>query len=89
MNLIDVIPIGKENRETRDNLMYKAKIMDKREFKQELAKLKEKYIIIYDEGYYLPSSKEEYLEFINKMKKQANDVNKIIELACQEMEELK
>lgn len=88
MKLIDVIPIGKKNRETRDNLMYKAKIMNIQEFRKELAKLKEQYIIAFDDGYYVPASKEEYIEFINKLKEKINDANKTMSLAYKEMEEL-
>ena len=46
MKLIECIPIGKQNKETKDDLMKKAKITDVRMFRKELAKLKEKYIII-------------------------------------------
>lgn len=88
MNLIDIIPIGKENKITRQQLMQRAKIFDVNQFKKKLTNLREQYIIVFDDGYYLPSSKEEYEEFINKMKEQAKDVGKIIELAYQEMEEL-
>lgn len=88
MDLISVIPIGRKYRQTREQLMSKAKITDVREFKKELAKLKEKYIIIFDEGYYLPSSKEEYLDIIKKLNNQAYDISKIINLAYKEMEGL-
>lgn len=87
MNLIDVIPIGKKFKETREKLMYKAKITDIRLFRKEITELRKKYTIIFDDGYYLPASKEEYIEFINKMYDRVNDVGKIIELAEKEMEE--
>lgn len=88
MKLIEVIPIGKEHKKTRQELMYSAKIIDIREFKQEISKLKERYIIIFDNGYYLPASKEEYMEFIEKQKEQLNNTTKTIELAYKEMERL-
>ena len=87
MNLIDVIPIGKKHKQTREQLMYKSKISNITDFKQELAKLKRKYIILFDDGYYLPSSKEEYLDFIKKMNKQILDIADKIEIAYKEMEE--
>ncbi len=89
MNLINIIPIGKCHRETRDNLMYKAKMTDINQFKKELAELRQQYIIIFDDGYYLPSSKEEYIEFIKKIEEQRDNANKTIELAYKEMEECK
>lgn len=88
MNLIDVIPIGKQNKKTRQHLMSKSKIIDKEQFKKELAKLRKQYIIIFDNGYYLPASKEEYQEFIQKLNKEAYDITKTIELAYREMEEI-
>lgn len=87
MSLIEVIPIGKKYRDNRENLMYKAKISNVAEFKEELAKLREKYIIIFDDGYYLPSSKEEYLDFIKKMNSQMFEISNKIEMAYKEMEE--
>lgn len=86
MNLIEVIPIGKEHKKTRQELMYKAKITDTTRFRKELAKLRKEYIIVFDEGYYLPSSKEEYLEIIKKLNGQVYDATKTIELAYKEME---
>lgn len=87
MNLIDFIPIGKENKQTRQELMYKAKITED-EFKKELLNLKHKYIILFDNGYYLPQTKEEYLEFIQKQNQRLCDTAKTIDLAYKEMEEL-
>ena len=88
MELISVIPIGKKYKENRQTIMYNAKITDEKQFKKELAKLREKYIIIFDEGYYLPSSKEEYLEFIKKLNGQVFETTKTIDLAYKEMEGL-
>lgn len=87
MSLINIMQIGKKNRQTKQQLMYKAKITDEKQFKKELAELKKQYIVIFDDGYYLPSSKEEYMEFINKMEEQGENINRIIELAYKEMEE--
>lgn len=86
MNLHEIIPIGKKNKLSRQELMYKAKITDVKQFRQEMAKLKEKYIVIFDDGYYLPATKEEYEEFIEKMQLQVGNINSTIELAKQEME---
>lgn len=89
MNLIDVIPIGEKYKKTRQELMNNMNITDVREFRRKLSKLREQYIIISDgSGYYLPSSKEEYLEFIEKQVRQIGDTTKTIELACKEMEGL-
>ena len=44
MELYKVIPIGKKNKISRQELMYKAKITDVKQFRQEIAKLKEKYM---------------------------------------------
>lgn len=88
LKLYEVIPIGKKNKISRQELMYKAKITDIRQFKQEMAQIRERYIVIFNDGYYLPASKEEYKEFIEKMKAQASDIDSTIKLAEQEMEEL-
>ena len=87
MNLIDFIPTGKEKKQTKQELMYKAKITED-EFKEELSRLKHKYIILFDNGYYVPSTKEEYLEFIQKQNQRLCDTAKTIDLAYKEMEEL-
>ena len=89
MKLIECIPIGKQNKETKDDLMKKAKITDVRMFRKELAKLKEKYIIINDNGYYLPANKKEYEEFIQKQNEKCCKIEKTIDLANKEMKELK
>ena len=87
MKLIECIPIGKQNKETRDNLMQKTKITDVRTFRKELTKLKEKYIIINDNGYYLPANKEEYEEFIEKQNERYCEIRKTIDLAYKEMKD--
>ena len=88
MNLINVIPIGKKYKQTRQQLMSQAKIIDTKVFQEELAKLKKHYIIAYDNGYYLPSSKKEYLEIIQKQTEQLYNISKILNIAYKEMEEL-
>lgn len=85
---IDSIPIGKENKENHETIMHRAKIYSHDEFKTELAKLKEKYIILCDNGYYRPTIKEEYEQFIEKYKVLKDKTQKIIELAEKEMEAL-
>ena len=85
MKLIECIPIGKQNKETREVLMNKAKITP-RQFRKELAKLRNKYIIINDNGYYVPANKEEIKEFIQKLNGQVCAINKIINLAYRELE---
>lgn len=85
MDLINYIPIGKQHKETRDSLMSKAKITDVRAFRKEIAKLKDKYIIINDNGYYLPANQQEYEEFIKVIEKKIGRLNKTIDLANNEM----
>lgn len=89
MNLIEVIPIGKKYKMNRQQLMHEAKITSIEVFKKELSKLREEYIIIFDDGYYLPASREEYLEFIKKLNGQTYDTTKTIDLAYKKMEECK
>ena len=84
MNLIECIPIGKQNKETRKVLMNKANLTP-RQFRKELDRLRNEYIIINDNGYYLPANKEEYKEFIQKLNGQTHEINKIIDLAYKEM----
>lgn len=85
MKLIDIIPLGKENKKTREELMQKANINNVREFRQKIAKLKDEYIIVNDKGYYRPTNKEEYQELIDKLKGQATNTDRVIALAYQEM----
>jgi len=87
-NITD-IPEGKENRITRDSLMYKLKIFNVSQFKKELSKLKEKYIILFEnDGYYRPNTEKEYLDFISKQIEAVRAINKIIEIAKKEMKEV-
>ena len=84
MKLIDCIPIGKQNKETREVVMNKANLTP-RQFRKELARLRNKYIIINDNGYYLPANKEEYEEFIQKQNERYIEIKKTIDLAYREM----
>ena len=87
MKLIECIPIGKQNKETREVLMNKAKLTP-RQFRKELAKLRNKYIIINDNGYYLPANKDEYEEFIEKQSERYCEIRKTIDLAYKEMKNI-
>lgn len=80
---------GKENRKTRQQLMYIAKIFDETQFKRELSELKKENIIIFEnDGYYIPNKKEELEKFINKIDKQNKEITKILNLANQMLEEM-
>ena len=87
MKLIEVLPIGKENKKTRNVLMKESKIKDVEEFKKQLADIKKQYIVIFDDGYYLPASKDEYDNFINKTNEQIKYYTKLKQMANKEMEE--
>ena len=86
MKLIECIPIGKQNKETREVLMNKANLTQ-RQFRKELARLRNKYIIINDNGYYLPANVEEYEEFIQKQNERYCEIKKTIDLAHKEMKD--
>lgn len=88
MDLFNVIPKGKENKETRETLMYKSHISDVKVFKKKLAELREEHIIAFDNGYYIPETKEEYMEFIMKQNKQLINTQKIMKLAYEKMKEM-
>lgn len=80
---------GKENRKTRQQLMYIAKIFDENQFKKELSELKKENIIIFEnDGYYIPNKKEELQNFINKIDKQNKEITKVLNLANQMLEEM-
>lgn len=87
MKLIEVLPIGKENKKTRNVLMKELNIRDVEEFKKQLADIKKQYIVIFDDGYYLPASKDEYDNFINKTNEQIKYYTKLKQMANKEMEE--
>lgn len=87
MKLIEILPIGKENKKTRSVLMKESNIKDVEEFKKQLAEIKKQYIVIFDDGYYLPSNENEYNNFINKTNEQIKYYTKLKEMANKEMEE--
>ena len=80
---------GKENRKTRQQLMYKAKIFNETQFKKELSELKKENIIIFEnDGYYIPNKKEELQNFINKIDKQNKEITKVLNLANEMLKEM-
>lgn len=86
---IDIFPQGKENRKTRQQLMYKAKIFNETQFKKELAELKKENIIIFEnDGYYIPNKRQELESFIDKIGKQNKEITKVLNLANQMLEEM-
>ena len=87
MKLIEVLPIGKENKKTRNVLMKELNIRDIEEFKKQLADIKKQYIVIFDDGYYLPASQDEYDNFMNKTNEQIEYYTKLKQMANKEMEE--
>lgn len=87
MKLIEVLPIGKENKKTRNVLMKELNIRDVEEFKKQLADIKKQYIVIFDDGYYLPASQDEYDNFMNKTNEQIKYYTKLKQMANKEMEE--
>ena len=50
---IENIPIGNKHKKSRKELMLELEI-DEDTFKKDLAKIKEKNIVLFDEGYYRP-----------------------------------
>ena len=80
---------GKENRKTRQQLMYIAKIFDETQFKRELSELKKENIIIFEnDGYYIPNKRQELEIFIDKIGKQNKEITKVLNLANQMLEEM-
>lgn len=80
---------GKENRKTRQQLMYIAKIFDENQFKKELSELKKENIIIFEnDGYYIPNKTEELQNFINKIDKQNKEITKVLNLANEMLKEM-
>lgn len=86
---IDIFPLGRENRETRQQLMWKAKIFNETQFKKELMELKKENIIIFEnDGYYIPNKRQELEIFIDKIGKQNKEITKVLNLAKQMLEEM-
>lgn len=88
MNFKEYVPNGKENKKTKQQIMFSAKINDENEFKRKLTELRKKEIVIFDAGYFIPNKKEELLEFIKDCNAVNIETNKIIELAYNKMNEL-
>lgn len=85
MKLEDCILKGKRNKRTREQLMFEAKI-DRDTFKKELAKLKENKIVLFDDGYYIPNTIEDYEAFKEKCLKEISNIKKLVKLANKEEE---
>ena len=85
-DLINIIPKGKKNKVDRKYLILKAGIKNAKTFQEILKELRKKYIVIFDEGYFLPETKEEYQELINRLNKQICSLNETLRLAHKEME---
>lgn len=80
---------GKENRKTKQQLMYIEKIFDETQFKKGLSELKKDNIIIFEnDGYYIPNKKEELENFIKKISKQNEEITKVLNLANEMLKEM-
>lgn len=82
------IPIGKENRKTRKEIMEEAKIIDRDEFKKELAEVRKEEIVVFNEGYYIPNKKEEIQDFIKDCNAIGIETNRLIEMGYKKIDEL-
>lgn len=85
---IEIIPKGKENKLKRKDLMLIANIKDEEIFKKELSELKKNYIVLFDDGYYRPSTEQDYREFMDKCNEKRTEMYELIVLAKKEMEGL-
>ena len=86
-SLEDFIPVGKKNRLPMEHIMLNAKIFTKDDFKKQLSDLKRHKIIIFEEGgYYRAGNKEELLKFIKRSSRQSYELNRLIQIAYNEME---
>ena len=83
MSLEQCILKGKKNRKTREQLMFEANL-DRDSFKKELATIKETKIVLFDNGYYMPNTEEEYELFKQKCKKEIANIKKLFYLAEKE-----
>lgn len=84
---IENIPIGNKHKKSRKELMSELKI-DEDTFKKDLAKIKEKNIVLFDGGYYRPTEIKEYDSLINKLKNIEGNAKKSIKIALKEREKL-
>ena len=73
MRLEDCILKGKENKRTREQLMYVTNL-DRDNFKRELAKIKRTKIVLFDNGYYKPNTLEDYKLFEEKCLKEISNL---------------
>lgn len=87
MSLDNYILKGKNNRKTREQLMLETKT-DKQTFRQELAHLKKTKIVLFDDGYYKPNTKQEYEEFKEKCRREMSSLERLYCLASEEEEKL-
>lgn len=86
---IDIIPVGRENRKTKQQLMLMAKIFDEKIFRKEIAKLRKDNIIVREtDGYYIPDTKEDLQGIIKKYNQQKKDMTRIINLAYEMLEKM-
>lgn len=86
---IENFPVGRENKKTRKELMESTNITNEKQFKKELAELKQNNIILcVDNGYYIPNTKEELQNFIEKCNKQNYVTVRIINLAYKKLEDM-
>ena len=85
MSLEQCILKGKNNKKTREQLMLEANL-DRDSFKKELARIKETKIVLFDNGYYMPNTIEEYENFKRKCKQEILNIKKLFYLAKKEEE---
>jgi len=83
---INSIGFGKENKKTREQLMKENQITTTKDFNEQLAQLKRKYIILEnEEGYYRPNSKAEYQLVIQRLLKRKQTIDSKIKLVYEEI----
>lgn len=85
------IPYGKENGLTKKELMARNGILNEEVFYNKLDVLREQTIILIDKAkgkYYRPTTKKEYLDFIQKNNERCNEINKLIMIAYEEMKRI-
>lgn len=83
---IETIQFGRKNKKTKEQLMIECNIEREEDFNEQLAELKKRYVILtHDRGYYRPTNKIEYEQFILKLNKTKKTLNDKITLAYKEM----
>lgn len=78
---------GINKRKTREQLMAETGL-SKAAFIEELAKLKQNKIVLFNEGYYLPSTHEEYVAFIEKCNGEVEKIKSLVKRAKEEEKEI-